>query len=93
LQKQEKKIVKKKGNKKKKKFRVLKTILLIIIILIMILGGFIIYSGLKNGWGLSNMIATVVGHDEQTLKNLDELRVLLLGVSTDTSAVLTDTIM
>ena len=93
MEKQEKKILKKKGNKKKKKFRILKTILLFIIILLMIFGGFVIYSGLKNGWGLSNMIATVVGHDEETLKNLDELRVLLLGVSTDTSAVLTDTIM
>jgi len=88
LEKQEKKQV-----KKKKKFRVLKIFLAIILILLLAFGGFVLYSGYKNGWGLSNMIATVVGHDQNTLKNLDEFRVLLLGVSTDTSAVLTDTII
>ena len=88
MEKQEKKQV-----KKKKKFRVLKIFLAIILILLLAFGGFVLYSGYKNGWGLSNMIATVVGHDQNTLKNLDEFRVLLLGVSTDTSAVLTDTIM
>lgn len=87
MKKQEKKQV------KKKRFRVLKILLLIILLLILAIGGFVVYSGCKNGWGLSNMIATVVGHDQETLKNLDELRVLILGVSTDTSAVLTDTIM
>lgn len=87
MKKQEKKQI------KKKKFRILKVFLLIILILAMTIGGFAIYSGYKNGWGLSNMLATVVGHDQETLKNLDELRVLLLGVSTDTTAVLTDTIM
>ena len=90
MEKQEKKQVKKKA---KKRFRILKTLLLIILILIISMGSFVIYSGYKNGWGLSNMIATFVGHDQETLKNLDELKVLLLGVSTDTAAVLTDTIM
>ena len=90
MEKQEKKQVKK---KKKKRFRVLKILLAVILTLLLAFGGFVVYSGYKNGWGLSNMIATVVGHDQNTLKNLDEFRVLLLGVSTDTSAVLTDTIM
>lgn len=90
MEKQEKKQVKK---KKKKRFRILKIFLTLILILLLSIGGFVVYSGYKNGWGLSNMIATVVGHDQNTLKNLDEFRVLLLGVSTDTSAVLTDTIM
>ena len=88
MEKQEKKKI-----KKKKKFRVLKIFLVMILILLLLFGGFVVYSGYKNGWGLSNMIATVVGHDQNTLKNLDEFQVLLLGVSTDTSAVLTDTIM
>ena len=90
MEKQEKKQVKK---KKKKRFRALKVFLAVILILLLAFGGFVVYSGYKNGWGLSNMIATVVGHDQNTLKNLDEFRVLLLGVSTDTSAVLTDTII
>jgi len=88
-EKQEKKEIK----KKRKRFRVLKIFLLIILILILAVGGFVVYSGCKNGWGISNMLATVVGHDQETLKNLEELQVLLLGVSTDTTAVLTDTIM
>lgn len=79
--------------KNKKRFRALKIFLLIILIIAVLIGGFVLYSGYKNGFGLSGMLATVVGHDEQTLKNLDELKVLVLGVSTDTSAVLTDTIM
>ena len=89
-EKQEKKKI---NGKAKKRFRILKVILLIVLILIMLIGGFVVYSGYKNGWGLSNMLATFVGHDQETLKNLDELKVLVLGVSTDTSAVLTDTIM
>lgn len=82
-----------KKQRKRKKFRVLKVLLFIILIAILAVGGFVVYSGCKNGWGISNIIATVVGHDQNTLKNLDELQVLLLGISTDTSAVLTDTIM
>lgn len=39
------------------------------------------------------MLATVVGHDENTKKDLKEIKVLILGVSTDTDAELTDTIM
>ena len=51
------------------------------------------YRTYKNGWGLSGMLATVVGHDENTKKNLSEIKVLILGVSTDLDSQLTDTIM
>jgi len=90
LEKQEKKILKRKA---KKRFIVLKAVVFLFLILGLIIGSFVVYSGYKNGWGFSNMLVTLAGHDQETLKNLDELRVLLLGVSTDTSAVLTDTIM
>jgi len=86
----EKKTVKKKT---KKRFRAIRVLLFIIISFMLAIGSFVVYSGCKNGWGFSNMLVTLAGHDQETLKNLDELRVLLLGVSTDTSAVLTDTIM
>ena len=88
-----KKQEKKQKKKKSKGIRILKSLLIIVLILAALIGGFVVYSGYKNGWGLSGMLATVVGHDEETLKNLYEIQVLLLGVSTDTSAVLTDTIM
>ena len=40
------------------------------------------------------MLATVVGHDENTKKSLGEFKVLLLGISTDQTGVdLTDTII
>ena len=39
------------------------------------------------------MLATIAGHDENTKKNLKEIRVLILGVSTDLDSELTDTIM
>ena len=40
------------------------------------------------------MLATMVGHDENTKKNLGEFRTLILGISTDQENVdLTDTIM
>ena len=84
---------KKKKIKQKKLLKVLKIIIITALILAIFIGGFVVYSGYKNGWGLSGMLATVVGHDEETLKNLDEIQVLLLGVSTDTEAILTDTIM
>ena len=89
MEKQEKKHKKKKSKGR----RILKIVCIIILILATLIGGFVVYSGYKNGWGLSGMLATVVGHDEETLKNLDEIQVLLLGVSTDISVALTDTIM
>ena len=84
---------KKKNKKGNILLKILKTFFIIVLLLAIFIGGFVVYSGYKNGWGLSGMLATVVGHDEETLKNLDELQILLLGISTDTEAILTDTIM
>ena len=59
----------------------------------MIAGVWFAYKTHKNGGGLSGMLATAVGHDENTKKNLKEIKVLLLGVSTDLDSQLTDTII
>lgn len=83
---------KNKKNKRKKK-KTWKKILLIILLILIILIGWFVYKTYKNGGGLSGMIATVVGHDENTKKNLKEIKVLILGVSTDLDSELTDTIM
>lgn len=85
----------KKGNKKarKKKHRVLKTILIMLLLIAIGIGIFVAYSAWKNGWGVTGMIQTVLGHDKDTVKTMEEFKVLVLGVSTDTSAVLTDTII
>lgn len=82
----------KRKNKRKKKKIVRKILLLILVMLIVFIGWFT-YKTYKNGGGLSGMLATVVGHDENTKKNLKEIKVLILGVSTDLESELTDTIM
>ncbi len=80
--------------KKKKKW---KKVLLIILLLLLIAGGVFAYRVYKTGgnsWNLSGLIATAVGHDENTKKNLEEFKCLVLGISTDEEgALLTDTIM
>ena len=87
----------KKGNKKrpqnKKRKKIWKKVLLVILIVLLIGIGYFIYKTNKNGGGLSGMLATVVGHDENTKKDLPEIKVLLLGVSNGIEAKLSDTIM
>ena len=70
-----------KRNKKKKK--VWKRVLLIILLILLIAGGVFAYKVHKNGGGLSGILATAVGHDENTKKNLQEFKCLVLGISTD----------
>ena len=80
--------------KKKKKMKLWKKILLVVLLILAIFIGWFIYKVEKNGGGLSGMLATLAGHDENTRKNLGELKFLILGISTDQEGVdLTDTIM
>ena len=79
--------------KHKKKHKVLKVILTFLIIVLVIIGGFVSYSTYENGWGWQGLLATVMGHNQETVEELDEFQVLLLGVSTDLESKLTDTIM
>ena len=88
----DRRIAKEEINKRKKK-KIWKRILLIILLIIILAIGWFIYKTQKNGGGLSGMLATAVGHDENTKKNLGEIKVLILGVSTDLDSELTDTIM
>ena len=83
------------NNKKtKKKMKRWKKVLLVMLLIILIAGGVFAYKVYQNGGGVSGMLATVVGHDENTKKSLQEFQVLLMGVSTDQEGVaLTDTIM
>ena len=86
--------VKSKNNKKKKKKSSIssKILIFLLIILIALIVG-IVYKTKQNGGGLSGLLSVLVGHDEETLKNLDAIQVLLMGVSTDNGGKLTDTIM
>ncbi len=81
---------------KRKKGKVWKKVLIIILLILIIIAGYFIYSSIKidGKVSLTGMLATAVGHDENTKKNLGEFQVLLLGVSTDQAGVtLTDTII
>lgn len=85
--------VKNSKNKKEKK-KIWKKVLLVIFLVLLVAVGVFAYRVHLNGGGMSGMLATVVGHDENTKKNLGEFRVLILGISTDQENVeLTDTIM
>lgn len=71
-----------------------KKVVLLLVFILLIAGGSFAYRVHKNGGGMSGMLATMVGHDENTKKNLGEFKCLILGISTDQEEVdLTDTIM
>lgn len=76
-----------KPKKKKKKIWII--ILVILLILIITVGSWFGYRVYKNGGGLQGVLATIVGHDENTLKNLPKVYCLVTGQSQN----LTDTIM
>ncbi|MCI9063633.1 MAG: LCP family protein [Clostridia bacterium] len=84
---------KRKKKTKKKQHKVLKFFLTLLMIFVLFIGGFLGFSVYKNGWGLKGILQTLTGQSEEKLKNLEELRVLILGVSEDISSKLTDTIM
>ena len=82
-----------KNKRKKEKKRTGKVILSIILILLFALGSFLGYSIAKNGGGLQGLLATVLGQNIEELEDLDTINILLLGISEDIEAELTDTIM
>ena len=78
----------------KKTKKTWKKVLLIMLLIILIAGSVFAYKVYKNGGGMTGMLATMIGHDETTKKNLGEFKCLILGISTDQDGVdLTDTIM
>ena len=79
--------------KPKKKTRILKKIFIFLLIVLLAIIGFIVYKVQANGGGLQGLLLTVVGHDQETLKDLNPIQVLMMGVSTDNGGKLTDTIM
>ena len=81
------------NRKVKKKSGILKKILILLILILIGLAGFITYRTKQNGGGMQGLLSTLVGHTEETLKNLEPIQVLLMGVSTDNGGKLTDTII
>ena len=81
----------KKKTKKKSKISSKILIILLMILIALVIG--ITYKTKQNGGGMTGLLSTLVGHDEETLKNLEPIQVLLMGVSTDNGGKLTDTII
>ena len=79
--------------KTKKKSGILKKIFIFLLIVLLAIIGFIVYKVQANGGGLQGLLLTVVGHDQETVEELDPIQVLVMGVSTDNGGKLTDTIM
>lgn len=78
-----------KGNKGKKKKHIFRNVILILLLIIVIAGGIFAYKVYKNGGGVQGILKTSLGHDENTVNNLDKIYCLILGQSQN----LTDTIM
>ena len=76
-------------SKEKRKKKKGKSIFLVLLLIIAILAGIFTYKVYKNGGGLGGIIATTLGHDEETLNKLPKMYCLILGKSQN----LTDTIM
>ncbi len=75
--------------KKKKKSKVFRRIILLLLFVLLIGGAVFGYKVYQNGGGLKGFLATAIGHDQNTVKNLPKIYCLLLGQS----ETLTDTIM
>lgn len=78
-----------KTKEKKRKGGLGKKIFLIILLILIVLGVIFAYKVHKNGGGISGMIATTLGHDENTVNKLPKMYCLLLGKSQN----LTDTLI
>lgn len=94
VEKKKQKQEKKERRKKSKAWRVFKTILVILLIILLAFTGIFTYKVAKNGWGLQGFLATTMGHNENTLKDLEPINFLLVGISgCEEDYKLADTIM
>ena len=93
VNKNKRKIDSKNKKKNKKKSKIWSKILIFLLLVLVALVVGVIYKTKQNGGGMQGLLTTIVGHDEETLKKLDPIQVLLMGMSTDNGAKLTDTII
>ena len=79
----------KKTKAKKKKSGIGKKIILTLLVIILVLAGVFGYQIYKNGGGLKGVLATLMGHNENTVNTLDKFYCLVIGKSQN----LTDTLI
>ena len=88
-----KKVNKKNKKESKKGFRFGRFLGWLILFTIVISGVVLGVKVHENGGGLQGILAVFLGHNEETLENLDTFYVLAMGVSEDLEKKLTDTII
>lgn len=85
---------KKEKKKRSRAWKIFRLFMIIILISLLIFVGIFTYKVAKNGWGLQGFMAAAMGHDENTLKDLDPITFLLVGISgCEEDYKLADTIM
>lgn len=85
--------IKQEKRKKSKVRKIFKILLMLALIALTIYGGIFAYRVVQNGGGLQGIIATTMGHNEHTLKDLNKVNFLLIGISGYDDYKLADTIM
>ncbi len=86
--------VKKEKKKKSKAWKIFRLFIILIVISLLVFAGVFTYKVAKNGWGLQGFMAAAMGHDENTLKDLEPITFLLVGISgCEEDYKLADTIM
>lgn len=78
-----------KKKNKKKKHKVIKIVLAIILVIILVLSGLFFKRWRENGLTFGGFVATILGHDANTLANMPRINILVIGQSQN----LTDTIL
>ena len=77
----------------RKKKRIVLKIFLVIFIILLAVAGYFVYKINQNGGGKQGLIATVLGHNPEKLKDLEPLYFVVLGESVAGDSRLTDTII
>ncbi len=84
---------KKERRKKSVAWKIFKILVILLILAGISYGCYFAYRVSKNGGGLQGFMATALGHDENTLKDLDPIHFMLVGISGEEEYKLADTIM
>ena len=80
--------------KKSRAWKICRLFIILIVIALLTFAGIFTYKVAKNGWGLQGFMAAAMGHDENTLKDLEPITFLLVGISgCEEDYKLADTIM
>lgn len=88
LKNENEKVITRKSNRK-----AMKTVVTILLIFIIGCFSFLGYKIQRNGGGLSGLLATMLGEDEESLENLQPIQILVMGVSGVDDYKLSDSIM